>query len=157
MNKINPFLWFNDHAEEAMSFYVSVFKDSRVINVTRYGEVGPMPKGTVMVATFEIEGQVFHALNGGPQYFFSPAISFLVNCETQEEVDELWEQLSEKGEQKKCGWLQDQFGVSWQIIPRTLGELMNDPDPEKAERVTAAMMEMTKIDIEKLKRAYEGK
>ena len=155
MQKITPFLWFNGKAEEAMKFYVSIFKNSKIGKITRYGDVGPGPKGTVMSATFQLEGQDFYALNGGPAFPFSPAISFFVNCETQEEVDELWEKLSEGGTKDRCGWLKDRYGVSWQIIPTVLGELLNDPDPAKAQRVMKAMLEMDKIDIAGLKRAYE--
>jgi predicted 3-demethylubiquinone-9 3-methyltransferase (glyoxalase superfamily) len=153
MNKITPFLWFDDKAEEAMNFYVSIFKNSKAGSVSRYGEAGPMPKGTVMSATFELDGQQFYALNAGPQYKFTPAISFFINCETQEEVDELWEKLSEGGKKLQCGWLQDKYGVSWQIIPPILGELLQSKDAEKAKRVMAAMMQMEKLDIETLKNA----
>jgi predicted 3-demethylubiquinone-9 3-methyltransferase (glyoxalase superfamily) len=155
--KITPFLWFDNQAEEAMNFYVSIFKNSKVISIRRYGEAGPGSKGAVMTASFELEGQEFMALNGGPQYKFTEAISFFVNCETQEEVDELWEKLSEGGEKGPCGWLKDKYGVSWQIVPTVLGEMLSDPDPEKSERVTKAMLQMKKIDIEGLKKAYEQK
>jgi len=155
MQKITPFLWFDDKAEEAMNFYVSIFKNSKIGKISRYGDAGPGPKGTVMVATFQLEGQEFMALNGGPQFTFSPAISFVVNCATQEEVDGFWEKLSEGGEKKQCGWLKDKFGVSWQVVPTVLGEMMNDPDKAKANRVMQAMLQMTKIDIGKLKQAYE--
>jgi len=155
MQKISPFLWFNDNAEEAMNFYVSIFKNSKVGRVTRYGETGPGPKGTVMSATFQLEGQEFFALNGGPQFKFTEAISFFVNCETQEEVDELWEKLSEGGRKDMCGWLKDKFGLSWQIIPTVLGQMLGDKDPAKSQRVMQAMLQMTKIDINGLKRAYE--
>ncbi|TDF96276.1 VOC family protein [Paenibacillus piri] len=151
MQKINPFLWFNDNAEEAIQFYVSVFKNSKIVSLIRNGD-----GGTVMSGTFELEGQSFMALNGGPNFTFSPAISLFVNCTTQEEVDELWEKLSAGGEAQRCGWLRDKFGVSWQIIPTTLGELLHDPDPAKAGRVMQAMLQMNKIDIQALKRAYEG-
>lgn len=156
MHKISPFLWFESQAEEAMRFYTSVFKNSKVVNVNRYGEAGPGPEGSVMSATFELEGQQFLALNGGPQpgFTFSPAISFFVSCETQEEVDDLWEKLSEGGETQQCGWLKDRFGVSWQIIPTALNEMLNDPDPEKARRVMEAMLGMEKIDIEGLEEAH---
>jgi predicted 3-demethylubiquinone-9 3-methyltransferase (glyoxalase superfamily) len=153
MQKITPFLWFDGKAEEAMRFYVSIFKNSKIGKITRYGDAGPGPKGTVMSATFQLEGQDFYALNGGPAFTFSPAISFFVNCETQKEVDELWEKLSEGGTKDRCGWLRDRYGVSWQIIPTVLGELLNDPDPAKAQRVMKAMLEMNKIDIAGLKRA----
>lgn len=155
MQKITPCLWFDNQAEEAMHFYTSIFKNSRIGEVTRYGDAGPRPKGTVMTATFQLDGQEFIALNGGPHFKFTEAISFFVNCETQQEVDELWEKLSEGGEEVQCGWLKDKFGLSWQIVPTILGKLMNDPDPEKANRVTQAMLQMKKIDIEGLKRAYE--
>ena len=156
MQKITPFLWFDDNAEEAMSFYVSVFGDAEVVSVSRYGEKGPGPAGTVMSATFRLHGQEFIALNGGPQKFaFSEAISFFVHCETQEEVDELWNKLTEAGEPGQCGWLKDRFGLSWQIVPAALGELLNDPDPERSQRVMKAMLQMSKIDIQGLKQAYE--
>jgi predicted 3-demethylubiquinone-9 3-methyltransferase (glyoxalase superfamily) len=156
MQKITPFLWFDGKAEEAAEFYTSVFKNSKMLNIARYGDAGPGPKGTVMMATFQIEGQEFMALNGGPQYTFSPAISFYVNCETQAEVDGLWDKLSAGGREVQCGWLQDKYGVSWQIVPKTLMELMKDKDPVKSQRVFKAMLQMTKIDIEGLKRAYRG-
>jgi len=156
VQKITPFLWFDDKAEEAAYFYVSIFKDSKILNLARCGEAGPGPKGTVMVATFQLEGQKFMALNGGPHYTFSPAISFFVDCETQAEVDELWEKLSAGGNELQCAWLKDKFGVSWQIVPRALIELMQDKDPVKSQRVFNAMLQMTKIDIEGLKRAYRG-
>ena len=155
MQKITPFLWFDGNAEEAMNFYVSLFKNSKVGKVTRYGEAGPGPKGSVMSATFQLEGQDFYALNGGPQFKFTPAISFFVNCEVQEEVDALWEKLSAGGRKDRCGWLQDRFGVSWQIIPSVLGKLLGDPDPEKSKRVMMAMVQMDKIDIKRLQDAYE--
>jgi predicted 3-demethylubiquinone-9 3-methyltransferase (glyoxalase superfamily) len=155
MQKITPFLWFDGKAEEAVNFYVSIFKNSKVGRISRYGDAGPGPKGTVMSATFQLEGQEFYALNGGPQFSFTPAISFFVNCETQSEVDELWERLSSGGETKQCGWLQDKFGVSWQIIPAVLGKLMGDKDPEKAKRVMQAMLKMNKIEIKGLQEAYD--
>ena len=155
MQKITPFLWFDDKAEEAMNFYVSVFRNSRIVSVTRYGEAGPGPKGTVMSATFQLEGQEFYALNGGPQFTFTPAISLFVNCKTQEEVDELWEKLSQGGRKDRCGWLQDRYGLSWQIIPTVLGEMLRDQDPEKSKRVMQAMLKMDKIDIKRLKHAYD--
>lgn len=156
MQKITTFLWFNDEAEEAMNHYVSIFPDSRVVGVTRYGDEGPGPKGTVMTATFEIAGQEFIVLNGGPQFTFTEAISLLVKCATQEEVDELWDRLTEGGEGGPCGWLKDKYGLSWQIIPTTLFELLQDTDAEKAARVMRAMLQMGKIDIGGLRRAYEG-
>ena len=155
MQKITPFLWFDDKAEEAMHFYVSIFSNSKVLDVTRYGEAGPGPKGTVMTASFVLDGQEFVALNGGPHYTFSPAISFVINCETQDEVDRLWERLSEGGKTLQCGWLQDKYGLSWQVVPTALIELLNDADPVKANRVMQAMLQMEKIDIEGLRRAYE--
>jgi predicted 3-demethylubiquinone-9 3-methyltransferase (glyoxalase superfamily) len=155
MQKITPFLWFDNQAEEAMNFYTSIFKNSKIGNVTRYGEGGPGPAGTVMTATFQLDGQEFMALNGGPHFTFSPAISFFVNCETQEEVDELWEKLSEGGETEQCGWLKDKYGVSWQIVPTILGEMLQDKDPEKSKRVTEAMLKMDKLDIKILRQAYE--
>jgi predicted 3-demethylubiquinone-9 3-methyltransferase (glyoxalase superfamily) len=155
MQKITPFLWFDGKAEEAMYFYVSIFKNSKVGKLTRCGEAGPGPKGSVMSATFQLEGQEFFALNGGPQFGFTPAISFFVDCKTQEEVDELWQKLSAGGKTQNCGWLQDKYGLSWQIIPSALGEMLHDPDPLKSQRVMKAMMQMTKIDIARLKQAYE--
>lgn len=161
MQKITPFLWFDNNAEEAVNFYVSIFKNSKVGSITRYGEeaakVSGRPKGTVMIVTFQLDGQEFVALNGGPHFTFSEAISFVVNCETQEEVDELWEKLSEGGEKVQCGWLKDKYGLSWQIVPTVLGEMVNDPDPVKSQRVMQAMLQMKKIDIEGLKKAYEQK
>ena len=156
MQKITPFLWFDGKAEEAMNFYVSIFKNSKVVKVTRCGDAGPGPKGSVMSATFQLEGQDFFALNGGPQFTFTPAISLFVNCETQAEVDELWQKLSDGGKEERCGWLKDRFGLSWQIIPSALGKLMNDPDRQKANRVMMAMLQMGKIDIAGLQRAYDG-
>lgn len=153
MQKIIPFLWFDGNAEEAIDFYTSIFKNSKITNITRYGEAGPGPKGTVMSATFQLDGQQFYALNGGPQFKFTEAISFFVNCETQQEVDEFWEKLSEGGEKSRCGWLKDKYGLSWQVIPTILGEMLQDKDPEKAKRVMQAMMQMDKIDIKKLKEA----
>ncbi len=155
MNKITPFLWFNDQAEEAMYFYTSIFKNSKVGGVSRYGEGEPGTQGKVMSATFQLDGQDFMALNGGPEFPFTEAISLYVNCQTQEEVDELWEKLSEGGEKSRCGWLKDKFGLSWQIIPTALGELLGDKDPGKAQKVMNAMLQMTKIDISKLRMAYE--
>jgi predicted 3-demethylubiquinone-9 3-methyltransferase (glyoxalase superfamily) len=150
LQKIAPCLWFDGNAEEAMNFYTSIFKESKIVSVIRNGE-------SVMSVTFQLNGQEFMALNGGPQFTFTPAISFYVNCETQEEIDELWEKLSEGGEQQRCGWLVDKYGVSWQIIPTVLGEMLNDRDPEKRQRVMMAMFEMDKMDIEKLKQAYTSK
>lgn len=154
MQKIVPFLWFDGKAEEAAKFYVSIFKNSKMGTVRRCGDAGPGPKGSVMAAEFELEGQNFIALNGGPQFTFTPAISFFVNCDTQQEVDELWDKLSAGGKPNRCGWLQDKFGLSWQIIPTALGKLMGDPDPKKAGSVMNAMLQMNKIDIEGLQRAH---
>ena len=156
MQKITPFLWFDNNAEEAANFYVSVFKNSKLLNVARYSEVGPGPKGAVMTAEFELDRQEFVALNGGPRFKFTEAISFVVNCETQEEVDYYWERLSEGGEKSRCGWLKDQFGLWWQVVPTILNKLMADKDPQKSQRVMQAMLQMDKIDIEPLQRAYEG-
>jgi predicted 3-demethylubiquinone-9 3-methyltransferase (glyoxalase superfamily) len=155
MQTITPFLWFDDQAEEAMNFYVSIFKNSKVLSVTRYGDAGPASKGTVMTTRFQLEGQEFVALNGGPLFKFTEAISFVVNCETQEEVDEFWEKLAEGGEKSRCGWLKDKFGLSWQIVPTVLGEMLGDKDTEKSQRVMKAMLQRDKIDIEDLKRAYQ--
>jgi predicted 3-demethylubiquinone-9 3-methyltransferase (glyoxalase superfamily) len=155
VQKITPFLWFDGKAEEAMNFYTSIFKNSKVKRVTRYGETGPGPKGTVMSAAFQLEGQDFIALNGGPQFTFTPAISFFVNCETQEEVDELWEKLSAGGKKERCGWLRDKYGVSWQIIPSALGKMLQDKNARKSSNVMKAMLQMDKIDIKTLKQAYE--
>jgi predicted 3-demethylubiquinone-9 3-methyltransferase (glyoxalase superfamily) len=155
VQKITPFLWFDGNAEEAMNLYVSVFKNAKVVSLRRYGKAGPGKEGTVMTGTFQIEGQEFFVLNGGPQYKFTPAVSLFVNCETQEEVDELWEKLSAGGRKDRCGWLQDKFGLSWQIIPSALGKLLGDKDPKKANSVMQAMLKMDKIDINKLKQAYE--
>jgi len=155
MQKITPYLWFDDNAEEAVNFYVSIFKNSKIGSVTRYGDAGPGPKGQVMIMMFEVEGLEFVALNGGPQYKFTEAISLFVNCATQAEVDDLWEKLSAGGEQGPCGWLKDKYGLSWQIIPQALMDLMQDKDPVKAQRVTEAMLKMSKIDIAALRRAYD--
>ena len=154
MQKVTTFLWFNDQAEEAINLYVSIFKNSKIISMNRYGESETDGQGKVMTATFEIEGQEFMALNGGPHYQFTPAISLFVSCVTQEEVDELWNKLSAGGEESQCGWLKDKFGLSWQIIPTALGELMSDPNPVKAQRVMQAMLQMGKIDIAKLREAH---
>jgi predicted 3-demethylubiquinone-9 3-methyltransferase (glyoxalase superfamily) len=153
MQKITPFLWFDGNAEEAANFYISIFKNSKMGKISRYGDAGPGPNGSAMSVTFQIEGQEFFALNGGPQFKFTPAISFFVNCETQQEVDELWEKLSAGGRTDRCGWLQDKFGLSWQIIPTVLGQLLGDKDPQRAKRAMKAMLQMTKIDIKKLQQA----
>ncbi|MBI2766377.1 MAG: VOC family protein [Chloroflexi bacterium] len=150
MQKITPFLWFDDNAEEAMTFYTSIFKDSKIVDRR------PSPDGKMLTGTFELAGQQFMALNGGPAFRFTEAISFFVSCKTQEEVDELWGKLSAGGEESQCGWLKDKFGLSWQIIPEALGELLADPDPEKAGRVMQAMLQMGKIDVRKLEEAYAG-
>jgi len=158
MQKITTFLWFDDKAEEAANYYVSIFKNSKIGTITRYGEeaaeVSGRPKGTVMVVTFQLNGQEFMALNGGPHFKFSEAISLLVNCETQDELDKLWEKLSEGGEEGRCGWLKDKYGLSWQIVPTVLGEMMKGKDAEKLERVMNAILKMDKIDIKTLKQAY---
>lgn len=156
MQKIIPNLWFDTEAEEVANFYTSIFKDSEVVSVTYYGDAGPRPAGMVMTVTFRLQGQEFTALNGGPEFKFNEAISLLVNCESQEEVDELWEKLSEDGEEGPCGWLKDRFGVSWQIVPTVLEELLQDKDSERANRVMKAMLEMKKIDIAGLQEAYSG-
>ena len=156
MQKIVPFLWFDGKAEEAMNHYVAIFKNSRIVDVTRCGDAGPGPKGSVLTGTFELEGQRFMALNGGPMYRFSPAISLFVNCEAQQEVDDLWAKLSAGGEEQPCGWLKDRYGVSWQIIPTVLGKYLQNRDPHKAGRVVQAMLAMKKIDIAALKRAHDA-
>jgi predicted 3-demethylubiquinone-9 3-methyltransferase (glyoxalase superfamily) len=156
MQRITPFLWFDNQAEEAVSFYTSVFENSRIVTVNRYGEAGPGPNGSVMTIAFELEGQQFTALNGGPVYAFNPAISFVVNCEDQEQVDYYWDRLLQGGSTMQCGWLTDQFGVSWQIVPTRLLELLADPDPERAKRVTEAMLAMIKLDIAELEAAARG-
>ncbi len=150
MQKITPFLWFDNNAEEAMDFYVSIFKNSKIINVQRKGKNGP-----IFTATFQLEGQKFFVLNGGPQFKFTEAISFFVNCETQKEVDTLWAKLSKGGVIQQCGWLKDKYGLSWQIIPSILGKLLQDKDPERSKRVMDAMLKMDKIDIKTLKQAYK--
>jgi predicted 3-demethylubiquinone-9 3-methyltransferase (glyoxalase superfamily) len=159
MQKITPCLWFDDKAEEAVNFYTSIFKNSKIKSITRYGEAGAevsgRPKGTVMTVTFQLDGQEFMALNGGPHFTFSSAISFIVNCRTQEEIDELWEKLSEGGEIEECGWLKDKYGVSWQIVPTVIGEMLQDKDAEKSDRVMEAILQMDKLDIKTLKQAYE--
>lgn len=155
MQKITPFLWFNGKAEEAANFYVSLFNNSRVVSVSRYGEAGPGPKGAVMSVTFQLNGQDFYALNGGPQFSFTPAISFFINCETQQEIDNLWERLSEGGQKLRCGWVTDRYGVTWQVVPIVLGKMLQDKDAVKAKRVVNAMMQMDKLDIAGLKQAYE--
>jgi len=153
MKKITPFLWFNDNAEEAMDFYISIFKNSKILSISRYSDAGPGPKGTVMVGTFELDGERFIALNGGPQFKFTEAISFSVDCETQEEIDYFWEKLSEGGQKSQCGWLKDKFGLSWQVVPSEMGELMNSKEPGKSQRVMQEMLKMSKLDIKKLQEA----
>ena len=154
MKKITPYLWFNNEAEEAAALYTSLFKGSRIVSVQRYGDAGPGPKGTAMVVVFELLGQEFIALNGGPEYKFTEAFSLYVSCKTQAEVDELWERLtSGGGEPGRCGWLKDKYGLSWQIIPTALVELLSDPDPVKSQRAMKAMLQMSKIEIEGLRRA----
>lgn len=155
MPKITPFLWFDNNAEEAVTFYVSIFRNSKVGTITRYGEAGPGPKGTVMSMTFQLEGQELYAINGGPLFKFTEAISFFVNCETQEEVDYFWEKLRDEGRPSQCGWLKDKYGLSWQIIPSVLMKMLGDKDAKKSQRVMQAMLKMEKIDISQLKQAYE--
>ena len=157
MPKITPFLWFDTQAEEAAKFYVSVFNNSKILRTTRYGDTGPGPKGSVMTVDFELDGQRFTALNAGPVYKFTEAISFVVDCKTQKDVDTYWEKLSAGGEPNVCGWLKDRYGLSWQIVPTVLVEMLGDPDPKKANRVMEVMMKMKKLEIEPLKRAYEQK
>jgi len=155
IQKIKPFLWFDGRAEEAANFYTGIFNNSRIVNVSRYGDAGPGPKGSAMSVTFELEGQTFLALNGGPMFTFTPAISFLINCETQAEVDNLWTRLSDGGEKSRCGWLKDKFGLSWQVVPSILGTLLQSKDTGKAGRVMEAMMTMDKLDIARLEKAAE--
>ncbi len=155
MPRITPFLWFDTQAEEAAKFYVSIFKNSKILTITRYGEAGPGPKGSVMTMRFQLDGQEFIALNGGPHFKFTEAISFSVDCKTQAEVDEFWEKLSAGGQEGPCGWLKDKYGLSWQVVPATLGEMLHDPDPQKAKRVMQTMLQMKKIDIQGLRQAYE--
>lgn len=154
MQKITPFLWFDDQAEEAAALYTSLFPNSRIVNISHWGEAGPGPVGQVMIVTFQLDGQEFMALNGGPEFKFTEALSLVVNCETQEEVDRLWDALSEGGEVQECGWLKDRFGLSWQIVPVALDVMMQDQDPEKVRRVTQAMLQMQKLDIQALQDAY---
>jgi predicted 3-demethylubiquinone-9 3-methyltransferase (glyoxalase superfamily) len=156
MPTITTFLTYDDQAEEAVDFYTSIFENSRILSKNYYGDAGPGPTGSLMTATFELEGHEFVALNGGPSFSFSQGISLLVSCETQEEVDRLWERLSDGGKQGPCGWLTDKFGVSWQVVPRVLPQLLNDPDPVKSQRVMSAMLQMRKIEIAELERAYQS-
>jgi predicted 3-demethylubiquinone-9 3-methyltransferase (glyoxalase superfamily) len=151
--RITTFLWFDKEAEEAAKFYTSIFRNSKIVTVARYGEAGPGPKGSVMTVAFELDGQQFTALNAGPQFKFTEAISLVVNCETQEEVDEYWRKLSEGGQESQCGWLKDRYGLSWQVVPTALPRLLQDPDPQKAKRVVEAMLQMKKIDIARLEKA----
>ena len=155
--KPSPFLWFNDNAEEAAHFYTSIFPNSKITSISRYGENAPGPKGQVMVVGFELDGQEFTGLNGGPRYQFTEAVSFVVNCETQAEIDYFWDKLSAGGEEVQCGWLKDRFGVSWQVVPTILIELLQDKDPERSRRVMSAMLKMKKLDVDALKRAYDGR
>ncbi len=157
MQKITTFLWFDSNAEEAVNHYISIFKNSKILSISRYGDAGPGPKGSVMTASFQLEGHEFIALNGGPHFKFTEAISLVVNCETQEEVDELWDKLSAGGEKGQCGWLKDRFGLSWQITPVVLGQMLADKDPRRSQRVMGAMLKMSKLDIPKLKQAYDQK
>lgn len=158
MQKITTYLWFDDNAEEAMKFYVSLFKNSKILSTSRYPEGSPGKPGTLMTGQFQLDGQEFMALNGGPQFPFTEAISLLVNCEDQQEVDELWSKLtSDGGQESQCGWLKDKFGVSWQIIPKQLGEMIGDEDPVKAKRAVDAMLQMKKIDIKAMERARDGR
>jgi predicted 3-demethylubiquinone-9 3-methyltransferase (glyoxalase superfamily) len=152
MPKITPFLWFDNQAEEAANFYVSIFPNSKVVKTVRYGEAGPLPKGTVMTVVFQLDGQQYVALNGGPQFKFTEATSFSVDCKTQKEIDEYWKKLTEGGEEQPCGWLKDKYGLSWQVNSTILGEMLGDPDPKKARRVMEAMLQMKKIDLEALKK-----
>jgi predicted 3-demethylubiquinone-9 3-methyltransferase (glyoxalase superfamily) len=154
--RITPFLWFDGNAEEAASFYVSVFRNSKIVTTARYGDAGPGPKGSVMTVVFSLDGQEFIALNGGPHFKFTEAVSFSVDCKTQEEVDYYWERLSAGGQQQPCGWLKDRFGLSWQVNPGKLGEMLGDPDPARSRRVMEAMLKMKKIDLAALERAYES-
>jgi predicted 3-demethylubiquinone-9 3-methyltransferase (glyoxalase superfamily) len=156
MPKITPFLWYDNQAEEAAALYTSVFPDSRIVSVTRYGEAGPGPVGSAMTVVFVLEGQEFIALNGGPIFKFNEAVSFSIDCSSQDEVDHYWDRLSEGGEESQCGWLKDRFGLSWQVNPRVLGEMLSDPDPARAKRSMEAMLRMKKIDIAELRRAYDG-
>src|SRR5262245_26281585 len=155
--KITTFLWFDKEGEEAAKFYTSIFKNSKIVTVARYGDAGPGPKGSVMTVAFELDGQQFTALNGGPHFKFTEAISLVVNCETQEEVDEYWRKLSEGGQESQCGWLKDRYGLSWQVVPTALSRLLQDPDPQKAKRVMEAMLQMKKIDIPRLEKAAAGR
>jgi predicted 3-demethylubiquinone-9 3-methyltransferase (glyoxalase superfamily) len=157
MQRITPCLWFDHQAEEAARFYVSIFKNSKLGEITHYGEGAPRPKGSVLTVRFQLDGEEFLALNGGPVFKFTEAISLIVNCETQEEVDRMWEKLSKGGEKVECGWLKDKYGLSWQIVPTVLAKMLSDPDPARADRVLQAVMQMKKLDIKKLEEAYAGR
>jgi predicted 3-demethylubiquinone-9 3-methyltransferase (glyoxalase superfamily) len=157
MQKITPYLWFDSEAEEAAEFYVGIFENSKILDVAYYGEAGPGPKGSVLTVTFQLDGEEFVALNGGPVFQFSEAVSFHISCETQEEVDRLWRRLTDGGEEGQCGWLKDRYGVSWQVVPTALMRMLGDPDPAKAQRVMRAMFEMKKIEIAPLEAAYAGR
>jgi predicted 3-demethylubiquinone-9 3-methyltransferase (glyoxalase superfamily) len=157
MQKLTACLWFEDKAEEAARFYTSIFKNSKIGKISRYAEGAPRPAGSVLTVSFRLDGQEFLALNGGPEFKFSEAVSFVVNCETQKEVDRMWDKLSEDGEQVQCGWLKDKFGLSWQVVPTILGKLITDRDPAKSSRVIQAIMQMKKLDIAGLKKAYAGR
>jgi predicted 3-demethylubiquinone-9 3-methyltransferase (glyoxalase superfamily) len=156
MPTITPFLWYDDNLEEALDLYTSVFPDAKVLSVSRYGAAGPGEKAKVMSATFQLQGQQLMGLNGGPHFKFTEAVSLFVSCETQEEVDELWAKLSDGGEEGRCGWLKDRFGLSWQIVPTALGQMLGDRDPAKSQRVMQAMLRMNKIDVQGLRQAYDG-
>jgi predicted 3-demethylubiquinone-9 3-methyltransferase (glyoxalase superfamily) len=156
MPKISPFLWFDTQAEDAAAFYVSIFPNSRIVTVARYGDAGPGPRGTAMTVQFELDGQEIIALNGGPQFTFTEAISLSIDCKNQDEVDYYWRKLTAGGQPSRCGWLKDRYGLSWQVNPAVLGEMLSDPDPKKSKAVMEAMLEMTKIDIPTLERAYRG-
>ena len=153
MKKITPWLWFDNEAEEAATFYTSIFQNSRILDVQRYGKAGPKPEGTVMTVTFELDGQELVGLNAGPEFTFTEAISLMVSCKDQAEVDYFWDKLTDGGEESQCGWLKDRYGLSWQIVPTRLSELLGDPDPERSSRAMAAMMQMRKIDVATLERA----
>ena len=155
MQKITPFLWFDTQAEEAADFYTSVFPNSKILNISRYGEAGPGPEGQALTVSFELDGQEFTALNGGPQFTFSEAISFQVSCDSQEEVDRFWDTLSQGGEEGQCGWLKDRFGVSWQIVPAAMGQLLGGPDQQRSQQAMKAMLQMKKLDIHELQDAYD--
>ena len=157
MQKITPFLWFDNQAEAAANFYVSLFKNSKIVNIARYGEAGPGPKGSVMTVVFQLDGQEFIGLNGGPRFKFTDAMSLVINCKTQEEVDHFWEKLSAGGEKSRCGWLKDKYGLSWQVVPTVLDEMLLDKDAKKAQSVMQAMLKMDKIDIKTLKQAFDGR